>query len=115
ALALGPARVIRVFWPERQSRDDLLVAMDLWKEFAGLFLFDAGAGGGGHGRGIGAEIPQSPREYLLAGGLDPAGARAAWPSKDPMLIGFDLNSGLEGSPGRKDALALGEILPWRRD
>jgi phosphoribosylanthranilate isomerase len=113
AVTLGPERVIKVFWPEAQPNDELLRLMDLWKDLATYFLFDAGSSGGGHGRGINTSLPVSPKPYFLAGRIDPAKARGLWPSDDPMLAGFDLNSGLEKSPGVKDHVVLKSFLPWR--
>ncbi|MDR0621409.1 MAG: phosphoribosylanthranilate isomerase [Deltaproteobacteria bacterium] len=113
ALALGPERVIKVFWPERQPPDELAQQMDLWKGLAVYFLFDSGKEGGGSGRPINATWPVSPKPYLLAGGLDPDSARAAWLSADPMLAGFDFNSALEEGPGIKDPDLLRAVLPWR--
>ncbi|MDR2366655.1 MAG: phosphoribosylanthranilate isomerase [Deltaproteobacteria bacterium] len=114
ALDLGPDRVIKVFWPERQTAGELAGLMDLWKDLAAYFLFDSGTGGGGSGRPIRVPIPASPKPYLLSGGLTPEMARSLWPPEDPMLVGFDLNSGLEDAPRVKNANALKTLLPWRR-
>ncbi|MDR1049837.1 MAG: phosphoribosylanthranilate isomerase [Deltaproteobacteria bacterium] len=111
---LPPGRVIRVFWPESQDSGELARQMDEWRALAHLYLFDAGSGGGGHGRRLAADVPESPVPYLLAGGLSPAQVRRRWPADDPMLAGFDLNSGLELSPGQKDGEALKSLLPWPR-
>jgi phosphoribosylanthranilate isomerase len=115
AKALGPEKVLRVFWPERHdSLKTLEAELAAWAELAALFLFDAGQGGGGHGRKL--KLPsgfRSPRPYLLAGGLRVGDVAALWPPADPQLRGFDLNSGLEAAPGVKapEALkALAELL-----
>ncbi|MDR0354915.1 MAG: phosphoribosylanthranilate isomerase [Deltaproteobacteria bacterium] len=113
ASALGFYRSIRVFWPERQSPAELQEQMDQWKELAHLFLFDAGSGAGGHGRPINAVIPESPADYLLAGGLTPDSVWRKWPPEDPKMVGFDVNSGVESSPGVKDREALRRLLLFR--
>jgi phosphoribosylanthranilate isomerase len=113
AHSLGPSKVIKVFWPDRHSPEELLELMNIWKNLATYFLFDAGKSGGGSGQAIQRAIPKSPKPYFLAGGLNPEQIRSLWPSPDPMLVGFDLNSGLEESPGHKDIEALKSILPWR--
>jgi phosphoribosylanthranilate isomerase len=113
AWALGADRVIKVFWPERHSREELLTLMILWKDLAAYFLFDAGTSGGGSGNLIQSVLPDSPKPYFLAGGLNPILVKTFWPSKDPMLAGFDLNSGLEESPGLKNSESLKSFLPWR--
>lgn len=110
--AVGPERVIRVFWPERYSsraalEDDLSL-------FAGVMRFallDAGTSGGGHGRtqdfsfleGLDCPVP-----WLLAGGLSPATLPAAMAACSP--AGYDLNSGLESAPGIKDHALLHEAV-----
>ncbi|MDR1677258.1 MAG: phosphoribosylanthranilate isomerase [Deltaproteobacteria bacterium] len=110
---LGPEKVIKVFWPDKQPRDELSKLLELWKDLCAYFLFDAGFFEGGHGRRIESELPVSPKRYLLAGGLNPKTVKTFWPSADPMLAGFDLNSGLEESPGCKEAESLEVLLPWR--
>ncbi|WP_353118539.1 phosphoribosylanthranilate isomerase [Nitratidesulfovibrio sp.] len=124
---VGAERVIRVAWPQRHVDASGLNAgaglASLHAELAGLaphvrcFLLDAGTSGGGHGatmdwaalRGL---APGAP--WLLAGGLTPdnvASAVAACGGHDPaMLIGVDLNSGVESAPGRKDAPRVAAAL-----
>ena len=106
--AVGPERVIKVFWPERYpDRAALEADMARYADCAALFLLDAGASGGGHGRSLDftalSEI-SSPRPLLLAGGLCaenlPQAIRACAPG------GVDLNSGVESAPGVKDAAKL---------
>ncbi|WP_051384398.1 phosphoribosylanthranilate isomerase [Nitratidesulfovibrio termitidis] len=115
---VGRERVVRVAWPQRHADRTALEA-----ELAGLaphvrcFLLDAGTSGGGHGatmdwaalRGL---APGAP--WLLAGGLTPdnaASAVAACGGHDPaMLIGVDLNSGVESAPGQKDATRVAAAL-----
>jgi phosphoribosylanthranilate isomerase len=87
-------------------------------------LVDAGTGGGGHGRPIGsgdgdkaAEIlagAKFPRPWLLAGGLNPENLpglisryRAPGaPAQGMGMVGVDLNSGVEKTPGQKDETLL---------
>ena len=106
--AVGPRRVIKVFWPERYKRtQDLQADMDRFTDCAHLFLLDAGSSGGGHGRAMDFSLLaglQSPKPWLLAGGLGPDNLRAALIvcADLPNFAGVDLNSGLESSPGCKD-------------
>lgn len=121
---VGPERVIRAAWPQRHV--DPAGHADrsaLEAELAGLaphvrcFLLDAGTSGGGHGatmdwsalRGL---APGAP--WLLAGGLTPdnvASAVAACGGHAPaMLMGVDLNSGVESAPGQKDARLVASAL-----
>lgn len=121
---VGPERVIRVAWPQRHADSAGHVdRASLHAELAELalhvrcFLLDAGTSGGGHGatmdwaalRGL---APGAP--WLLAGGLTPdnvAAAVAACGGHDPaMLIGVDLNSGVESAPGQKDAPRVAAAL-----
>jgi phosphoribosylanthranilate isomerase len=105
---LGPEKVLRVFWPERESDPEAFeAALSEWRDLAKMFLFDAGFAGGGHGKKI-KFLPSvvSPRPYLLAGGLRLSDVKALWPSTDKELLGFDLNSGLESAPGVKDLEAM---------
>ncbi len=131
--AVGPERVIKVFWPERcASLAELEADMARFPDCA-LFLLDAGTSGGGHGRNLDcaalADL-HSPRPWLLAGGLGPdnliQAIQACAPAKvenaramngqrvgrapgdganaaGASLAGIDLNSGLESAPGVKDS------------
>jgi phosphoribosylanthranilate isomerase len=110
-----PQRVIRVFWPEKYSpnREALEEDFKIWAPYAHTFLFDAGTSWGGHGRTLkGGAVKglNSPRPYLLAGGLGPDNLEAIFPIEDPMLIGFDFNSGVERAQGLKDHLAITRIF-----
>ncbi|WP_371865488.1 phosphoribosylanthranilate isomerase [Fundidesulfovibrio magnetotacticus] len=116
--AVGPDRVVRVFWPERHARalaeagldaDAARVRASLEAEmarFAGacaLMLLDAGTSGGGHGTSLdfaGLAGLHAPRPWLLAGGLSPANAARAVREASP--AGLDLNSGVEDAPGVKN-------------
>ncbi|EMG37798.1 phosphoribosylanthranilate isomerase [Desulfocurvibacter africanus PCS] len=104
--AVGSARVIKVFWPERYaSLDELAEDMARFADCA-MFLLDAGTSGGGHGRSLDfAALTEldSPRPWLLAGGLGPKNVRAAVEAcASANLAGVDLNSGVESAPGLKD-------------
>jgi phosphoribosylanthranilate isomerase len=124
---IGRERVIRVLWPDRFEReDDFLRGSGEWKDRAALFLLDSGLKGGGSGAVIGASaspwFKKLGRPYLLAGGMNPGKLSRLWPSLDPMLKGFDLNSGVESAPGVKDrglmaeaARLLGKPPEARRD
>jgi len=121
---VGRERVIRVAWPQRHvDTAGYADRASLEAELAGLaphvrcFLLDAGTSGGGHGttmdwaalRGL---APRAP--WLLAGGLtadNVAAAVAACGGHAPaMLIGVDLNSGVESAPGQKDATRVAAAL-----
>jgi phosphoribosylanthranilate isomerase len=112
ALAVGPDRVIRVFWPERgrgAPGSGGEAEMELWRPLARWFLFDAGLAAGGHGRRLAAAF-RSPAPYLLAGGVAAGDVLAAWPPGDPLLAGFDVSSALESSPGVKDPGAIARFF-----
>ncbi|BFR49947.1 phosphoribosylanthranilate isomerase [Nitratidesulfovibrio sp. HK-II] len=124
---VGRERVIRVAWPQRHvdsaglitgtGRTALQAELSVLAPHVRCFLLDAGTSGGGHGatmdwaalRGL---APGAP--WLLAGGLTPdnvASAVAACGGHDPaMLIGVDLNSGVESAPGQKDATRVAAAL-----
>ncbi|MDR3204615.1 MAG: phosphoribosylanthranilate isomerase [Deltaproteobacteria bacterium] len=130
AKILGPSRVIKVFWPDKYNHEsledyqnsssdhsqslekltstplELETHFKLWRDLAGLFLFDSGSSGGGHGRKV-LSIPWfSPRPFMLAGGIKPDDPILLWPQRGPNLVGFDLNSCLESAPGRKDSIIM---------
>lgn len=101
--ALGPDRVIKVFWPERYDTPEALQAdLDRFAPLARWFLFDAGSSGGGHGRALRNDIltrVDPPLPWLLAGGLGPETIDAAL---DLEPDGVDMSSGVEAEPGIKD-------------
>jgi len=101
--AIGRERCIKVFWPAKYpSRDDFLRDLDRFADLAEYFLFDAGTSGGGHGKSMDFSLVaglDSPRPWLLAGGLGPHNVAEALATAPD---GLDLNSGLETSPGVKD-------------
>ena len=109
--ALGPSRVIKVLWPMRyEHRDDLLRDMDRFAPVCTAFLLDAGMASGGHGTSLDFTSLaglKPPRPWLLAGGLGPATITRAL-ACDP--DGVDLNSGVESSPGIKEASAIKQVL-----
>ena len=114
--AVGPARVVKVLWPERYAHlDDLMSDLRRFAPVCRWFLFDAGSSGGGHGRPLAASLPDVsdiPRPWLLAGGLSPDTLPAALALRPD---GVDLNSGVESAPGIKDfdklTRALGLLRP----
>jgi phosphoribosylanthranilate isomerase len=118
AKAIGPEKVIRVFWPERYSQPlssegiplGLCEDMQLWKELAAFFLFDSGVKEGGHGRKLESPFINSPKPYLLAGGLGPQDISKIWQLSWGNLCGFDFNSGVEKTSGIKDPLALKKLF-----
>ncbi|MDR2725498.1 MAG: phosphoribosylanthranilate isomerase [Candidatus Adiutrix sp.] len=102
--AIGPERVIKVFWPQRCA-GDLDREMAGFGEAAAFFLFDAGTAGGGHGQplelGLLAGL-KPPKPWLLAGGLKAASVPAITARPPAGLAGFDFNSRVETAPGLKD-------------
>lgn len=110
--AVGPERVIKVFWPEalrsgEESEGALPAALERecarFASVCALFLLDAGLSGGGSGqslpfRALRAFRPARP--WLLAGGLGPRNLAEAVAACAPLA--FDCNSGLEEEPGRKN-------------
>ncbi len=69
---------------------------------ADLLLFDSpGGGGSGHGWDVGLLADGFPRPYLLAGGLRPETVAQTIARLRPW--GVDVSSGIESSPGIKDA------------
>lgn len=108
--ALGPERVIKVFWPERHDRETLQREMDRFAPVCAHFLFDAGKSGGGAGSGFAWERLKDlaiPRPWFLAGGIGPDTAKAA-AAMQP--FGLDVNSGVEISPGVKDVAKIQAVL-----
>jgi len=104
--AVGPERVIKVFWPQGHSGfEDFNREMADFGEAAAFFLMEAGVFGGGHGRlidqGLLADLAP-PRPWLLAGGLSVASVKAMAETPPTGLWGFDFNSRVESAPGLKD-------------
>lgn len=102
--AVGPRRVVKVFWPQRfASRLELETEIARFADCCAYVLLDAGTSGGGHGRSLDFAVLsglRSPRPWLLAGGLSPDNVAQAASLAAP--DGFDLNSGVESAPGVKD-------------
>ncbi len=110
--ALGPERVMRVFWPERYpDRASLEKDLARFEGAARYVLLDAGTSGGGHGRSLnfsGLKGLNSPAPWFLAGGLGPDNLAKAMAGCNPN--GVDLNSGVESAPGIKDAKKLAQAM-----
>jgi phosphoribosylanthranilate isomerase len=118
--AVGPERVIKVFWPQRYLVDapstgqngmpdtaDALQALERdmarFADCCSLMLLDSGTSGGGHGKSLDFTALaglSAPKPWLLAGGLSQDNAAQAIGQAHP--AGLDLNSGVEISPGIKD-------------
>lgn len=100
---LGPERVIKVLWPKRYATTELLLAdMELFAPVCRAILLDSGTSGGGHGTSLDpADLRRlkCPHPWYLAGGLGPHNLETV---KTTGAAGFDLNSGVESSPGIKD-------------
>lgn len=104
---VGPERVIKVFWPERLTAEELEREAARYAPVSSLFLLDAGASGGGSGQTLAWSRLQTfapPRPWLLAGGLHPGNMRDALQACAPYAL--DCNSGLETRPGIKDEAKL---------
>lgn len=110
--AVGPRRVVKVFWPQRYARlDDLQRDIEAYGPFCRAVLLDAGTSGGGHGRsldfarlaGLRFSLP-----WFLAGGLELENIREALSRCAPN--GVDLNSGVENGPGVKSREKLTRVL-----
>ena len=105
--ALGPERIIKVFWPELLGPEELARETERFAPVCSRFLLDAGNKGGGSGKLISADaLPHAPlpRPWLLAGGLGPDTLAlildVLTPEQQP--DGADLNSALESAPGFKN-------------
>ncbi|WP_027184385.1 phosphoribosylanthranilate isomerase [Desulfovibrio inopinatus] len=101
--AIGPERVMRVFWPMRYDSTAAFEAeLAAYADSAHRFLCDAGSSGGGHGVSLDFSRLtnlQSPRPWLIAGGLGPNNVLDALTTT---AAGVDINSGVEEAPGKKD-------------
>lgn len=104
--AVGPERLIKVFWPQSYDSGPALAAdLERFADAAAFFLLDAGLDGGGHGRSLETDRLRDlrpPRPWLLAGGLNPANIARLDLAGLSGLYGLDFNSGLESAPGFKD-------------
>lgn len=132
--AVGPQRVIRVFWPQRYAgsqpaqtgetvsapgsgddlsgwREALERDMARYADLCAFMLLDSGTSGGGHGTSLDfAALARlnAPRPWLLAGGLSPDNAALAVQAACP--AGLDVNSGVESAPGVKDIQTIERVI-----
>jgi len=129
--AVGPERVIRVFWPQRYAGtlaaqagetvsapgsgdaalEELEREMTRYADLCAFMLLDSGTSGGGHGTSLDfAALARlnAPRPWLLAGGLSPDNAALAVAQARP--AGLDVNSGVETSPGVKDISRVNQVV-----
>jgi len=117
--AVGPERVVKVFWPQRYpSPEELGREMAGFSEAAAFFLMEAGTAGGGHGRPLdqGAWTGLAPpRPWLLAGGLAADSVRPLAAEPPAGLFGFDFNSRVEMAPGLKDRQLVAEAVEAVRE
>lgn len=105
-------QILRVLWPECYTNLHSLEAyLAVHAPHCDYFLLDAGAQGGGSGLALPWEALQglqSPRPWILAGGLHGDNVRQAIKACSPH--GVDLNSGLEHTTGHKDARKIAAAL-----
>lgn len=110
--AVGPQRVIRVFWPQRyDSLEALERDLARYADLCAHMLLDSGTSGGGHGTSLDfAALAKlaAPRPWLLAGGLSPANAALAVQQARP--DGLDVNSGVESAPGVKNIETVERVI-----
>ncbi|MBC15665.1 MAG: N-(5'-phosphoribosyl)anthranilate isomerase [Desulfovibrio sp.] len=109
---IGPDRVIRTFWPDTYSSGAALQAdLARFEEACGHFLLDAGTKGqGGTGQTIDFGKLQDIEihtPWFLAGGIGPHNIDEVLALNPP---GIDINSGVEKSPGIKDADKLRAVF-----
>ena len=105
-------RVIKGF---RVRGSETFAAAEAYRGLADLWLFDAYDPGrpGGTGRTWAWDLLREWRggPFLVAGGLDADKVRAILTRhRHPDLFGFDLSSGLESRPGRKDPAKIAEFF-----
>lgn len=122
AAIAGPG-VLKTVWPERFREHGVLSLPRLEAELERFaphvagFVLDSGQSGGGSGRAMDRDVLRAlraKRACLLAGGLCPGNAAAAWkdigkPQGSP-FAGLDLNSGVEIAPGVKDSRKIRDAL-----
>lgn len=109
---IGPERVIKTFWPRRHERaESFQQELEAHASSCRTMLLDSGLSGGGHGERIQSHWLSDvhvPRPWILAGGLGPDRVRDQVRKLKP--DGIDLNSGVESSPGVKDAERIRRTL-----
>ena len=106
-----PQRAIRAirFDPAQVRRWDACSAVE-------ALLIDGPAGGSGEGfdhAHLAALMPQIRKPVILAGGLNPGNVGQAIQTVRPFAV--DVSSGVEVSPGRKDAGLIAEFCQAVRD
>ncbi|MCF8038360.1 MAG: phosphoribosylanthranilate isomerase [Desulfohalobiaceae bacterium] len=106
--AIGPDRVIKVFWPQRYpGPDEFFQDLRRYAACCRYFLLDAGQAGGGHGQTLQTEWINKgtfARPWFLAGGLCSKNVHNFVQQYKP--DGLDMNSGVEKRPGIKDRQKL---------
>lgn len=111
ALQAAGLRVIKAFGV---GEDFDFNALGPYAPHCDYFLFDAqGPAPGGNGRVFDWRVLENydlPVPYLLAGGLRPEHAAVVRNLRLPGLVGVDVNSGLEISPGVKDPARVAAFL-----
>lgn len=104
AKKIGSEKIIRVFWPQRQtSLETLQKELIFWETYCEYYLFDAGKSGGGHGNVLNwSTIAQLDfqKPWFLAGGIGASNIIAAKNACQPFAL--DLNSAVEIAPGKKN-------------
>ncbi len=103
-----------VIWKAfRLQKAEQFLQADAFSDHVEAFLYDAAVPGlyGGTGHLVDWELlDRAPRRkpLLVSGGLNPDNALAAWQRFQPMAL--DLSSGVESSPGIKDANKLKKLF-----
>jgi phosphoribosylanthranilate isomerase len=109
---IGRDRVIKTFWPMGHSGPKTFVQeLEPFAASCRYLLLDSGTSGGGHGQATTVPwLPGTalPRPWILAGGLGPETVFSQLRELSPH--GVDLNSGVESSPGIKDAGLIRKTL-----
>jgi phosphoribosylanthranilate isomerase len=111
--AVGPERIIKVFWPETMTAAQLEASCSEFAPFCAAFLFDAGKSGGGSGKAFNWSLLKElalSRPWILAGGLNAVNLKKALQECSPRAI--DLNSGVELSPGVKNLELIKQIRAY---
>ncbi|MCK4879026.1 MAG: phosphoribosylanthranilate isomerase [Bacteroidales bacterium] len=108
-LAGEPVEVIKALDPDEQRS-----GIEKYRGVVDRFLFDsAGEGYGGTGQKFDWKVLENlrvPAPFLLSGGIGPGDAGALRTIGLKGLMGIDINSRFELSPGRKDIEQLKEFI-----